>query len=128
MTVGIREIGSDDAPPAATYAQAMEVTGASRFLFISGQIPVRKDGTVPAAFEEQARVAWANVIAQLTSGGMTLDNLVKVTIFLSDRKYIADYRRTRDEALGRRRVGLTTIISGIFDEGWLLEIEAIAAA
>jgi hypothetical protein len=29
---------------------------------------------------------------------MTLDNLVKVTTFLSDRKYIADYRRVRNEA------------------------------
>ena len=51
-----------------------------------------------------------------------------MTIFLSDRKYIADYRRTRDEALGGRQVGLTTIITGIFDEKWLLEIEAVAAA
>lgn len=59
---------------------------------------------------------------------MTIDNLVKVTIFLSDRAHTADYRRTRDEALGGRKVGLTTIITGIFDEGWLLEIETIAAA
>ena len=29
---------------------------------------------------------------------------------------------------GGRRVALTTIITGIFDEKWLLEIEAIAAA
>ena len=39
----------------------------------------------------------------LRAADMTLDNLVKVTIFLSDRKYIADYRRIRDEALGGRR-------------------------
>ena len=89
---------------------------------------VATDGTVPESFEDQARLAWANVIAQLRAADMDLDNLVKVTIFLSDRKYIADYRRTRDEALGGRRVGLTTIISGIFDENWLLEIEAIGAA
>ena len=111
-----------------TYAQAMEVSGATRFVFVSGQIPVAVDGIVPESFEEQARLAWANVIAQLRAAGMTLDNLVKVTIFLSDRKYIADYRRTRDEALGGRQVALTTIITGIFDEKWLLEIEAIAAA
>ena len=124
----LREIAAPDAPPAPTYAQAMEVSGATRFVFVSGQIPVAADGTVPDSFEDQARLAWANVIAQLRAAGMTLDNLVKVTIFLSDRKYIADYRRTRDEALGGRRVGLTTIISGIFDEKWLLEIEAIGAA
>jgi len=123
----LTEINASDAPPAATYAQAMEVVGASRLLFISGQIPVTADGEVPDSFEEQSRLAWRNVIAQLRAAGMTLDNLVKVTIFLSDRKYIADYRKTRDEALGGRRVGLTTIITGIFDEKWLLEIEAVAA-
>ena len=107
----------------------MEVTGATRFVFVSGQIPVGdRRHACPSSFEDQARLAWANVIAQLRAADMTLDNLVKVTIFLSDRKYIADYRRTRDEVLGGRQVGLTTIITGIFDEKWLLEIEAIAAA
>ena len=123
-----REIAAADAPPAPTYAQVMEVSGATRFVFISGQIPVTKDGHIPDTFEEQSRFAWANVLAQLRAAAMTIDNLVKVTIFLSDRKYIADYRRTRDEALGGRRIALTTIITGIFDEKWLLEIEAVAAA
>jgi len=43
-------------------------------------------------------LTWRNVIALLHAADMTLDNLVKVTIFLSDRKYIADYRRVRNEA------------------------------
>ncbi|MDQ6433045.1 RidA family protein [Mesorhizobium sp. LHD-90] len=124
----LRPVNAPDAPTAPTYHQAMEVSGASRILFISGQIPVTTDGSIPENFADQSRLAWKNVIAQLTAAGMTLDNLVKVTIFLSDRKYIADYRSTRDEALGGRKVALTTIITGIFDENWLLEIEAIAAA
>jgi enamine deaminase RidA (YjgF/YER057c/UK114 family) len=124
-----RPINAPDAPqPLGGYAQAMEVTNATRILFISGQIPVAADGSVPESFEEQARLCWANVIAQMHAAGMTLDNLVKVTIFLSDRKYIADYRKVRMEVLQGRQIGLTTIITGIFDEAWLLEIEAIAAA
>lgn len=122
-------INALDAPqPVGGYAQAMEVTGALRILFVSGQIPAATDGSVPENFEDQARLCWANVIAQLRTAGMTLDNLVKVTIFLSDRKYIADYRKVRIEVLEGRQIGLTTIITGIFDEKWLLEIEAIAAA
>ena len=83
---------------------------------------------MPERFEDQCRLAWQNVIAQLKAADMTLDNLVKVTIFLSDRKHIPDYRRVRQEVLQGRQIGLTTIITGIFDEGWLLEIEAVAAA
>ncbi len=124
-------INAPDAPQpvGGSYAQAMEVTGASRLLFISGQIPATAEGAaVPAAFDAQARLAWKNVIAQLAAAGMTLDNLVQVRIFLADRQYIADYRKVRNEVLQGRQVSLTTIISGIFDEAWLLEIEAVAAA
>jgi 2-iminobutanoate/2-iminopropanoate deaminase len=125
----LHPINAPDAPqPLGGYAQAMEVSGATRTLYISGQIPAAVDGSVPDGFEEQARLCWANVIAQLRVADMTLDNLVKVTIFLSDRKYIADYRRVRMDVLQGRQIGLTTIITGIFDERWLLEIEAIAVA
>lgn len=124
-----REINSTDAPAVVTgYAQAIEVTNHSRTLFISGQIPVAKDGTVPADFESQCRLAWSNVEAQLHAAGMNLDNLVKVTIFLSDRAYSLDNRRIRNEVIGERKIALTVIITGIFDESWLLEIEAVAAA
>ena len=124
-----RALDASDAPqPAAGYAQAVEVDGAERLLFISGQIPVLVDGTVPSGFKAQARAAWANVDAQLRAAGMTLDHLVKVTIFLSDRRYALENREIRQEVLGERRVGLTVIIAGIFDANWLLEIEAIAAA
>lgn len=122
-------INAPDAPqPLGGYVQAMEVSGASRILFVSGQIPADVDGSVPDDFEDQARLAWGNVLAQLAAAGMGLDNLVKVTIFLSDRKYIDGYRKVRQEVLQGRQIGLTTIITGIFDEKWLLEIEAVAAA
>lgn len=127
--MNLRPINAPDAPqPLGGYAQSVEVAGASRLLFISGQIPSTATGEVPADFEAQARLCWANVIAQLRAAGMSLDNLVQVRIFLSDRKYIADYRKVRIEVLEGRQVGLTTIITGIFDERWLLEIEAVAAA
>ena len=123
-----RPIDASDAPQATGgYAQAVEVEGAQRLLFVSGQIPVRADGAVPTDFKTQARTAWGNVEAQLRAAGMTLDNLVKVAIFLFDRQYALENREIRQEVLGDRRIALTVIITGIFDAAWLLEIEAIAA-
>jgi enamine deaminase RidA (YjgF/YER057c/UK114 family) len=118
----------DAVQPAGGYPQALDVAGAKRLLFISGQIPARADNTVPERFEEQARLAWANVEAQLRAAEMSLDNLVKVTIFLSSRAHNLENREIRREVLGDRQVALTVIITGIFDPAWLLEIEAIAAA
>lgn len=124
-----RALNAPDATaPAGTYSQAVDVRNATRTLYVSGQIPVAVDGSVPTAFVDQARLAWANVTAQLRAADMTLDNLIKVTIFLSDRRYIPEYRQVRSEFLGARRPALTCIITGIFDEAWLLEIEAIACA
>jgi enamine deaminase RidA (YjgF/YER057c/UK114 family) len=124
-----RDINAADAPqPLGGYSQAVELTDAKRIVFVSGQIPVTADGKLPTGFEAQARLAWGNFIAQLHAADMTLDNLIKVTIFLSDRKYIPEYRRVRQEVLAGRAIGLTTIITGIFDEQWLLEIEGVAAA
>jgi enamine deaminase RidA (YjgF/YER057c/UK114 family) len=124
-----RDVNASDAPQSmGGYSQAVELSGASRILLISGQIPVTVDNKVPEDFEAQARQTWANLIAQLHAADMTLDNLVKVTFLLSDRKYIPEYRRVRQEVLAGRKIALTTIITGIFDEQWLLEIEGIAAA
>lgn len=110
------------------YAQAHEVRGATRWLHISGQVPADAEGRVPADFRDQARLAWANVGEQLAAAGMTLDDLVKVTVYLSDRRWRAANAEVRKAVLGARAPALTIIIAGIYDEAWLLEIEALAAA
>lgn len=114
-------------PTEMSYAQAHEVVNASRLLFISGQVPVDNDDHVPSDFKSQCRLAWVNVEIQLKTAGMTLDNLVKVTTFLSDRRYRQENYEVRMEVLGKRSPALTIIITGIYDEAWLLEIEAVAA-
>lgn len=111
-----------------SYAQASLVERPSKVLFISGQVPADAQGKVPGRFEDQCRLAWRNIEAQLTAAGMTLADLVKVTVFLSDRKYRAANAAVRKEVLGANAPALTIIIAGIYDEEWLLEIEAIAAA
>ena len=119
----------DGSPPVqGSYPQAAEVEGAARWLYLSGQVPIRPDGSLPETFEDQCRQCWANVAAQLTAAGMTLDNLVKVTTFLSDRRSALENRAVRLEVLEGRQPALTVIITGIFDESWLVEIEAVAAA
>lgn len=110
------------------YSQAVVVSNATRRLYISGQIPEAIDGTIPVTFEDQAKLAWANLLAQIKTAGMAVENLVKVTIFLSDRKYARENRKIRLNALGPHAPALTVIITDIFDEAWLLEIEAVAEA
>ncbi|MEM9009953.1 MAG: RidA family protein [Pseudomonadota bacterium] len=121
-------INATDAPqPVGGYCQAIKLTDAKELLLISGQIPVRPDGTLPETFAEQAAQTWANLDAQLRAAGTSREDLVKVTIFLGSREHIPEYRAARQAYLGDHTVGLTCIVTGIFDEAWLLEIEAVAA-
>lgn len=128
MTV-IRPLTGDGSPPVqGSYPQAAEVAGATRWLYLSGQIPVAPDGSLAVDFTGQCRQVWANVETQLHAAGMTLDNLVKVTTFLASRDHALENRQVRLEVLAGRQPALTVIVTGIFDESWLVEIEAVAAA
>jgi enamine deaminase RidA (YjgF/YER057c/UK114 family) len=126
--MNIHEINAPDAPAANGYAQAMVVPGPARILFISGQIPADREGNLPESFEDQARQCWANLFAQLRAGGMTVDNLVKVTVFLADASLVPANRVVRAEMLAGKHMALSTVIAGLVDDRWFLEIEAVAAA
>lgn len=129
MSATIRPLTGDGSPPVeGSYPQAVEVTGPSRWLWLSGQIPVAPDGSLAADFTGQCEQVWDNIEAQLSAAGMSLDNLVKVTTFLSDRRYALENREVRVRRLAGRQPALTVIVTGIFDESWLVEIEAVAAA
>lgn len=125
----ITPINADEAPKASgNYAQATLVDNHQQLLFISGQIPVTRDGLTPTDFRSQCELVWEHIRAQLHAANMTIHNLVKVTTFLSSRKYAAENSEIRQQVLGSHTLALTVIITGIYDENWLLEIEAIAVA
>lgn len=116
-----------DAPSSPYFAQAVQVVGARRVLYTSGLTPTEGDWAAPEGFAAQARLAWRNLFAQLAAAEMTPDNLVKVTVFLADRAYRSESADIYDEMLSGRRIAVSTIIAGLVDARWLIEIEAVAA-
>ncbi len=122
------KINAVDAPSVVGgYSQAVGISSLDELLFVSGQIPVDKHSVLPTSFKGQAVQVWENIKAQLEASGMAIDNIVKVTIFLSDRQHAKENQEIRDQYLGDLKPALTVIICDIFDENWFLEIEAIAA-
>lgn len=64
------------------YSQAID-TGA--FVFASGQIPINPaDGKIPEGIKAQTAQAIANAAAILKEAGLSLDNVVKTTVYLHD--------------------------------------------
>ena len=121
-------INAKNAPqPRGGYSQAVKLENFERLLFVSGQIPMTSDDTLPDGFKAQARQAWLNVDAQLKAAGMSKADIVKVTVFLADRHHTMENREIRAEYLGALAPAMTVVIAGIFDTAWLLEVEVIAA-
>jgi 2-iminobutanoate/2-iminopropanoate deaminase len=124
-----RDLNASDAyHPVAAYTQAIEVSGAARTLYVSGQVGLSMDGTLPDGIAEQSHLAWQNLEAQLRAAGMTLDNLVKITIILPNGGDVAAAREARSKALGDRKPASTLIVGGLANPAWKIEIEAVAVA
>lgn len=85
-----RQVHSTPNAPSAIgpYSQSMRAEG--RFLFCSGQVALRPDGTlVEGDVGEQAMQVMANINALLESAGLSFENVAKTTIFLSSMDHFA---------------------------------------
>ena len=77
-------VNTDKAPGAiGPYSQAIKAGG---FLFISGQMPVNpvSNGIVDGGIEAQTTQVLENIKAILADQGLTMDSVVKTTVFLKD--------------------------------------------
>ena len=120
------EVSSIEPSPKGGYAQAVLVRDAARMLFISGQT-AEAAGDLPATFGEQCRLAWRNVEARLRAAGLSLDDLVNVTVFLARPEFAAENCVVRAEVLAHRTPALTVVSATLLEPQWLVEINAIAA-
>ena len=78
-----KAISTDKAPAAiGPYAQAID---AGSLIFTSGQIPINPSTqVVPEGIEAQTRQSLENVKAILEEAGLSLDHVVKTTVFLKN--------------------------------------------
>ena len=111
------------------YTHAIQVSGDYRRLIISGQVGMAADGTVPGSGDGQLAQAFANLRALLMANGMTIENIVKTTAFLTDRDLLPAYRQARLAVFGDHAPASTLLfVAGLADPRWVVEIEAEAVA
>ncbi|NJS13985.1 MAG: RidA family protein [Sphingopyxis sp.] len=65
------------------YRYSAAVRGGD-LVFVAGQVGSRDDGTPEPVYEDQLRLAFANLRAVLAAAGGTLDDVVDVTTFHTD--------------------------------------------
>lgn len=125
----MKAINLPDRPAPAAYSHAIDVTGARRMLFVSGQVGVAPDGGVPAGVAGQARQAIANLNAVLHEAGLTNRNIAKFTIYLTDQAHLPEFMAAGSGTLPSPPPATTLlIVKALADPALLVEIEAIAVS
>ncbi|MCW1841017.1 RidA family protein [Prosthecomicrobium hirschii] len=115
-------------PPFARYSHGVEVAPGARLVFVSGQLGVRADDTVPEDAAEQAHLCFDNIAAILAEAGMTLDDVVQVRAFVTDRAFMADYMAVRNARVGNPPPASTLMIVAGFNRPEMkVEVEVFAA-
>jgi len=111
------------------YSDAAEVPRPARWLFTSGTPGLMTDGTLPETFEQQAEQAWNNIFSALQKAGMGPAHLVKIVQYLVRAEDIGAYGVIRARFLGEcRPASMLMVVAALPKPGFLIEIEAIAAA
>ncbi|MBI3948573.1 MAG: RidA family protein [Armatimonadetes bacterium] len=115
-------------PPVGSYSHAIEVPPNARWLFVAGQVALSPEGGFPETFAEQCEQAWTNLYRVLESAGMSREDLVKLTIFLTREDDLPTFREVRDRVLGSVRPATTLVfIRALARPEWRVEIEGMAA-
>jgi len=129
MTAQVTRSNPPSVREPAGYTHAIEISGASRRLIISGQVGIALDGSVPTSGDGQIAQAFANLRAVLTANGMAVENIVKTTVFLTDRDLLAAFRSARGAVFGEHAPASTLLfVAGLADPRFVVEIEAEAVA
>lgn len=114
---------------AGKYSLGAEIPAGARMLYVSGQVGVDSRGKLQPTFEKQAAQVWKNIGQVLKAGGMTYRDIVKVTIFLTDSRFIGPYREVRDRFIKDAPYPASTllVVAGLADPAMLVEVEVVAA-
>lgn len=114
------------APPQGAYSQGWR---AGDFVFVTGTGPIDPaSGTIVGdTIEQQTEQTIDNIAAILEADGVTLDDVVKVNVHLSDTSLFSRYNAVYAKCFSRPYPVRTTVGSNLgHAPGMLIEIDCIA--
>lgn len=112
------------------FSQAVGVTNPSQVLLCSGQTAIGDDGSPPttADMAEQMELALRNLTAVLAEVGMTMADIVKLTVYTTDVDALLAGYGTATQFLGDNLPAMTLIgVARLAFPELKVEIEATAA-
>ena len=120
-----QQIATEKAPGAiGPYSQAIDC---GPMVFASGQIPIDPaTGNIPEGITEQTRQSLRNVKAILEAAGLTMDHVVKTTVYLADMADFAAMNAVYAEAFSAPFPARSAVAVRELHKKVLIEIEVLA--
>ncbi|MDX7950537.1 RidA family protein [Lichenihabitans sp. Uapishka_5] len=112
-------------PPGGHYAQGV---AAGPHVYVSGQLPVRPDGSKDpdADFDTQAALAISNMLAVLAAAGGGPEHLVKVTAYIVGIANWPRFNAVYARLMGPLRPARSVVPVPELHFGFLVEVDAVA--
>lgn len=113
--------------PLASYSHHAEVNPGAKWLVLSGQVGMGKDGCIPEDTIAQVEMALDNILLNLQAAGMDKDNLVKLVFYFVGQHDAGQRRMVIDQKLGEHAPCMTVIyVAGLASDSLKVEIDAWA--
>lgn len=118
-------INTGKAPkPVGPYSQAVKI---GNFIFLSGQIPYTPEGKLAGdTIQEQTRQSLENLKTVLEAAGASLENVVKVTVFLKDMDEFGEMNKIYSEYFKKNPPARAAVQVARLPKDVKIEIEMIA--
>jgi enamine deaminase RidA (YjgF/YER057c/UK114 family) len=108
------------------------VTGTGPLVAVSGQVAIGEDGELvgPGDPSAQARQVFENLRRCLAAAGLSFDEVIKLTYYVTDVAHLPAVRAVRDEFIDTDRPPASTAVQvvALVRPEFLLEVEAFALA
>jgi enamine deaminase RidA (YjgF/YER057c/UK114 family) len=118
----------DMTEPRSDYHHGALVSAGTDMLHIAGQLGIAPDGALGEGIEQQARLAFENLVRVLEAAQMGPENLIKIQLFVTEPDFVPAVRAARIEVLGGAKPASTLlVVKGLAAPEYLFEVEGIAA-
>ncbi|GBF08687.1 ribonuclease UK114 [Aeropyrum pernix] len=110
--------------PVGPYSQAVE---SGCFMFVSGQIPINPEtgALEEGGFKESAKRALDNLKAIVEGAGYSMDDIVKVTVYITDISRFSEFNEVYREYFNRPYPARAVVGVAALPLGAPLEVEAV---
>ena len=122
-----RIIQTEQAPAAiGPYSQAIRI---GDFLYTSGQIALDPESGIflSGEIEEETEQTLKNISAILQAGGLSLENVVKTTVYLSDLNHFSRMNQIYEKYFLKTKPARACVQVAALPKGAKIEIDAIAS-